>query len=131
MSEIRPAHLLRRTLGLAAVPTLLLTAAACGGDDGGGGSSFCDAANEVDSTFDSVDDPTSEEYSAAIDRLKELDPPAEIADDWDLMVEMLDRITEIDPTDPGAAEELDFDEAQAAADRVGTYLEEECGIETE
>jgi hypothetical protein len=131
MSAIRSVHLLRRTVGLAAVPTLLLTVAACGGDDGGGNSSFCDAANEVDETFDSVDDPASAEYRAAIDQLEALDPPAEIADDWDLMVEMLGRLTEIDVNDPEATAGLNLDEADAAADRVATYLEEECGIETE
>lgn len=125
MSEIRPAHLLHRTLGPAAVSALLLAAAACGGD--GGDSSFCDAANEVNDTFDSIDDPATEEYSAAVDRLAELDPPSEIADDWAVMVQMLDGIAEIDVNDPEAADDLA--EAESAANRVGTYLDEECGIE--
>ncbi len=134
MHTTRSTHLLRRMVGLAAVPALLLTAAACGDDDdsagggGGDGAEFCEQARTLDERFADVSDPTGDEFGAAIQAFTELDPPAAIAEDWETMVASLQAFEDIDFSDPEALDESNFADAEAASDRVTTYMEEECGI---
>jgi hypothetical protein len=133
MLTTRSPHLLRRLAGLLAVPALLLTAAACGDDDdSAGGGSFCDQARSLEAQFEDIDDPTSEEFSAALDAIRDMDPPAEIAEDWETMVSALDVFNDIDieNPDPSVLEEFEAEAAnmEAASERVGTYMEEECGF---
>lgn len=131
MHPTRSIPLLRRALGLAAVPALLVTAAACGDSDGGGGdtASFCDRFQELDERYSGIDDPTDEDFTDAIDEIAELDPPAEIEDDWNTMIEAFRSFADIDVSDPEALADVDFTEAEAASDRVDSYLSEECGID--
>jgi hypothetical protein len=133
MHTTRSTYLLRRMVGLAAVPALLLTAAACGDDDdsAGGGASFCDAANDMNDRFDTIDDPTSDEFGEALDAIRSLDPPAEIAEDWETMVGAFENLSDVDLEDPEALANLDIGELEAASERVSTYMEEECGITSE
>jgi hypothetical protein len=123
--------LARRIVGLAAVPALLAGLAACGDDDEGAGGDFCEQARSVDSAFDEIDDPSSADFSEAIDRLQEMDPPAEIAEEWDQLMSSLDAFEDIDleNPDPEALAELDTEEMQEASDKVDEYMSEECGIE--
>jgi hypothetical protein len=117
---------------MAAVPALLLGFAACGDDDdSAGGGGFCDQADSLNQTFDEVDDPTSAEFSEALDRIRAMDPPAEIADDWDQLVSALDAFEDIDleNPDPEALAAFDSEEMQQASDRIDEYMSEECGIE--
>lgn len=130
MHTSRPT-LARRALGLAAVPALLVALAACGDDDDSAGGGFCDQAESLNETFNETDDPTSEQFGEALDRIRALDPPAEIADDWNQLVTALDGLEDIDleNPDPEALAALDTEEMQQASDRVDEYMSEECGIE--
>ena len=132
MPITRSPHVLRRVLGLTAVPALLLTAAACGDDDDSAGGSFCDQARSVEERFDEIQDPTTEEFGAALDAIRDMDPPAEIADDWNTMVSALDVFNDIDleNPDPNALAEFEAEaaEMEAASERVSTYMQEECGF---
>ena len=134
MKSSRPT-LARRVLGLAAVPALVIGFAACGDDDdsdsASGGGDFCDQADSLDDTFESIDDPTSEQFSEALDRIRSMDPPAEIADDWEQLVSALDGLEDIDleNPDPEALAGFDTEAMQQASDRVDEYMSEECGIE--
>lgn len=130
MTISRPT-LARRVLGMAAVPALLLGFAACGDDDDSAGGGFCDQADSLNQTFDEVDDPTSAEFGEALDRIRAMDPPAEIADDWDQLVSALDAFQDIDleNPDPEALAAFDSEEMQQASDRIDEYMSEECGIE--
>jgi hypothetical protein len=125
--------LARRIVGLAAAPALLLAFAACSDDDGGdsAGGNFCDQARSLDTAFDDVDDPTSAEFGEALDRIRSMDPPAEIADDWNQMVSALDGLEDIDleNPDPEALADFDTEAMQQASDNVDAYMSEECGIE--
>jgi len=129
MHTSRPT-LARRVLGLAAVPALMVGFAACGDDDSAGGG-FCDQAESLNETFDEIDDPTSEQFGDALDRIRAMDPPEEIADDWNQLVTALDGLEDIDleNPDPDALAALDTEEMQQASDRVDEYMSEECGIE--
>jgi hypothetical protein len=137
MTTSRPT-LARRALGLAVVPALLVALAACGDDDDSDGASgdgasgdFCDQAESLNETFDEVEDPTSEQFADALDRIRSMDPPEEIADDWNQLVSALEGIEDIDleNPDPEALAALETEEVEAAGDRVDEYLSEECGIE--
>ena len=132
MTTSRPT-LPRRALGLAAVPALLVGLAACGDDDddSASGGDFCDQAESLNETFEQIDDPTSAEFGEALDRIRAMDPPEEIADDWNQLVQALEGFEDIDleNPDPEALAALDSEEMQAAGARVDDYLAEECGIE--
>ena len=96
-----------------------------------GGGDFCDQADSLNDTFDSIDDPTSDQFSEALDRIRSMDPPAEIADDWEQLVSALDGLEDIDleNPDPEALAGFDTEAMQEASDRVDAYMSEECGIE--
>jgi hypothetical protein len=130
METTHPRPLLRRAAALAAVPAMLLGLAACGDDDDDSASAddFCDQANEIDQEFAAVDDPSSDDFSEALDALREMDPPEEIADDWDQLVEAMESLEDVDVDDPDALAEFDAEELQAASDRIDTFMEEECGL---
>jgi hypothetical protein len=78
----------------------------------------------------------------AVEAMREVDAPAEIADDWEAIVSstesILDAVDELDLSDPeSAAQQLEHlstqleEDAAAfeeAGDRVDEYLSEECGI---
>ncbi|HKY68290.1 MAG TPA: hypothetical protein VJM49_18035, partial [Acidimicrobiales bacterium] len=91
--------LARRIVGLAAVPALLVGLAACGDDDdSAGGGGFCDDARSMDESLADVDvsDTSSAGFDDAIEAMSNLDPPAEIADDWNTMVESLQSLADVD-----------------------------------
>jgi hypothetical protein len=125
MYTTRSTHLLRRLVGFAAVPALLLTAAACGDDDDSAGSSgsFCEKAKQLDEEFADSGTDESPDMNAALAAFGELDPPAEIADEWDTMLGTIRDGDAFDPTDSEAVAEF-----EAASEKVNTYMEEECGI---
>jgi hypothetical protein len=125
MRSTRPTHLLSRLAVLAASPTLL-TATACGGDDGSAGDlrEFCDQATALDERFSDTEDVTSSDFGEAIEAFTELEPPDEIADEWDTMLGSFQGSAAIDPADPEVVEET-----RAASDRVNTFMEEECGLD--
>lgn len=126
--------------------------AACGDDDdsggadgsgGGGGdaASFCDDARDLDERFAGIGEDFDPESLAEVrNTLADLDAPAEIEDDFETLVDgfdvLIEALEDIDINDPEALQELgglaeEFEESEAAADRIGTFLEEECGIESD
>ena len=127
----------RRTLltRLAFAATLLALGAllaSCGGDDdddggGGGGSdtaSFCD---EVKSILTSDNDQGGAEEQArrfqdAIERLQKVEPPEDISEDWNMVM---------DAWDAEEAADVDLEATQKAGRRVQTYLGEECDLTEE
>lgn len=139
----------RKIFGATAASALLLTLAACGdddddaagtdtaaaanddGDDDGGDSSgggdFCADAQQLFEAADTIDE------DEAIEAIRQLDPPDEIADDWTTMVAILDELASADPSDPDAAEAQAeaLEGAQEASENVTEYLQGECGIDDE
>jgi hypothetical protein len=113
-----------RLFGLAALLFVLALLASCGGDDDGGGggtAAFCD---EVESILASDDnggglEQQSEQVRDAIRDLQKLDPPEEIADDWNTVMDAYDA------EDPG---DVDLETVQKSGRRVTTFLRDECGI---
>ena len=71
-----------------------------------------------------------------------IDPPSEIADDWDTLIEGIDAVIEVfegvdfeDPEallalqDEFAEVEESFGDVEGASERIEEYVSEECGIE--
>jgi hypothetical protein len=120
------------------------------------GGDFCAQVSEADRFFSSFDDDTDvqdpAEVSAMIrqarDTLDAIDPPAEIAADWNQLVgavgELADLFERVDFSDPQSLANLEddpelleefltieqrFEGVEEAGDRVADYVREECGIE--
>jgi hypothetical protein len=131
---------MRRTLiALVAVGTLVLGACGDGGDDdsasgdaaaqsGGGGSSeeFCSTISELmaASTSEGADP------QAARERVANLDPPAEIADEWGQYMDLMQASAALDPNDPEAQAQYQqqVDATNEASLAVNDYLTNQCGI---
>jgi hypothetical protein len=130
---------MRRTLiGLAVAGAILV--AGCGGDDdddGGGGNgstasgdsateSFCEDFRNYDQQFNDDPEASEEEVVAAI---RSLEPPEEIKDDFDTLLEGLDQLQSVDTDDPEAAAALQEEMAQytEASTNIQTFVDENCG----
>jgi hypothetical protein len=96
---------------------------------GGGGGGFCDEASQLFQTTSGLD--PNEQLDAA----DALEPPEEIADDWNKLIdgsrEAAESTADFDPNDPEASEQFqeEYEELMAATTNVYTYLGEECGLE--
>jgi hypothetical protein len=141
--------------GTAAVVLLV----GCGGGDSSTGSSatssaaesttaagaddFCTQAAGIDTRVDSAladlgpgDPSLPDAFRQIAAELRGIDPPDEIAADWDALAGGLDRIgdavADIDITDPDSLAALDDIEGDlsTASSNVQKYLREECGIDT-
>jgi hypothetical protein len=111
----------------------LLTAAGCGGDDDDSTSSesieeFCDGFNEVNEQFSNIDVTDPGELENALDMLRDLDPPEEIADEYQTVLDGFQRLSEIDITDQDEVAEVqeDLPDAEEAFNTVGQFVEDEC-----
>ena len=113
--------------------------AACGGDgDDGATEQFCDEYTAVEDELADVDFEDPEALTDAIDRLSELDPPDEIADEFRAVIELNQEIysasDEIDVSDPDAAAQLQEEFAERAealeeeSEKLDDFLTEECGV---
>jgi hypothetical protein len=121
----------RFVAGLAVVG--LLMAAGCGDDDGGASSEeireFCDGFNQINDQFSDINpvaDP--EALDDALDMLRDLEPPAEIADEYETVLDGFEALSEIDLNDPEEVAQVqeEFADAEEAFNAVGDFVEDEC-----
>ena len=78
-----------------------------------------------------ADDPeAAADPEVVLEAFEELDPPDEIADDFDAMLEASRNIADVDQSDPEAMADAqaEIESATEAQERVSAYLDEECGI---
>ena len=126
---------------LVAVAALVAAAAlpACGGgDDDSASESFCEEYRALEDELAGVDIEDPEAATEAFDRLAELDPPDEIADEFRAVVQLNQEIFSagegVDLSDPEAAAELQEQFSDRAAEleeesqAVEGFLTEECGV---
>jgi Asp-tRNA(Asn)/Glu-tRNA(Gln) amidotransferase C subunit len=123
---------MRRLVAGVAVVGLLM-AAGCGGDDDDSTSSesieqFCDGFNEVNERFSSIDVTDPGALDNALDMLRDLDPPEEIADEYQTVLDGFQKLSEIDITDQNEVAEVqeDLPDAEEAFNTVGQFVEDEC-----
>jgi hypothetical protein len=93
-----------------------------GGDD----SAFCDAFEEL------IGGGTDVSNDEALETIRSVEPPEEIADDYAIFVEQVEMLSNSDPNDPEAVEEFQErnEEFSEASDAVQGYVEDDCGIDT-
>jgi hypothetical protein len=159
---MRASRIVRGMSATAAV--LLLTACGGGSDDesassttsaapsstaasssaaAGSGSGFCSEAQtvlgEFGSSVSAATDPSQAEqqFRQAAEQIRGIEPPAEIADDWNTLADGLEKIAgtvagATDNNDPEAAAQFtaQVQDLQDSATGVATYLQQECGIQT-
>ena len=115
-----------RLASLATLLAIVAVLAACGDDDDDGGSgggdgggvsaeSFC---QEVKTIFTSQEGG-AQAFQNAIDRLQKVEPPDNIAEDWNQVM---------DAWDAKDASEVDLKATQKAGTRVQKFVREECGV---
>jgi hypothetical protein len=124
-----------RWAALALLGALSLVAAACGDDEdssssnggdeaaSGGGEDFCEAMQALDERFDD-EEPTQDDIEGILAEASELDPPAEIEESWNQMIDFMGEFVD----DPTAASEDQLTEFESASNEVDAYMEEECNI---
>lgn len=125
-----------RRFVVAVAVAALLVAAGCGDDDGGGGGAssqateeFCQGFNRINEQFSDINPVTNPQaLREALDMLRELDPPEEIADEYETVLKGFERLSKIDVTDQDAVNEVrdELPEAEDAFNTVGDFVEREC-----
>jgi len=103
---------------------------------------FCSQAAEIDKRVESAlsdladDDPSvADAFQKVGEELRGIQPPDEIASDWDALSAGLDRMAaafaDFDITDPDTLAALEGAQGDLtkASDNVETYLRDTCGIE--
>ena len=129
---------MRRTLiGLVVAGAILV--AGCGGDDdddaGGDNASgsndpatesFCEDFRNYDRQFNEDPEADEEDVVAAI---RSLEPPDEIKDDFETLLDGLDRLQSVDTNDPEAQAALQEEMAQytEASTNIQAFVDENCG----
>lgn len=99
---------------------------------------FCDDVEEVDAELGESANP-----EARVAALSDIDPPSDIANDWETMVELMVEVSEaspdgeaddadVDAEDLETLEQLDerIEEFNVAFSRVERYLSTECDLST-
>jgi hypothetical protein len=158
---MRPSLTACRTGLSVAAAVVLLTA--CGGSDdtassasskagssasesSAADSKFCTEAAAIQknlgTTLEDSQDPTAlpQALQEAAAQIRAIDPPAEIADDWNRLADGAEKISQafasIDINDPNALATLEQKIGElgtglsTASTRVDNYLREKCGIDT-
>lgn len=126
-------------IGALALCSILL---GCGGDDaadgtdtaGGGGdgsaAAFCERLDSLEAELDVADGdvPDEGQLEGLVVALRELDPPAPIADDFAELLDAYDVLTRIEAGDEQAAADLDdqFQEFSEAGQRVDDWTSANC-----
>ena len=127
---------MRRFVAGVAVGVLLI-AAGCGDDDDGDGAGassqateeFCQGFNRINEQFSDINPVTNPgALREALDMLRDLDPPDEIADEYETVLKGFERLSKIDVTDQDAVNEVrdDLPRAEEAFNTVGDFVEEKC-----
>jgi hypothetical protein len=144
-----------RSVSAVSAAVLLLTACSGGGGDDTSGSAseksaagttaaagdFCSRAADLDERVDAAvasrdDASVPDAFRDLATELRGIEPPAEIAADWETQADgldqMADALAELDLTEPDSFAKLEELGAglSTASDNVGTYLEANCGIDT-
>lgn len=95
---------------------------------------FCDGARALYDQFISagINDPANPAVQEVFAAAQELSPPAEIAVDWQTILDSLEPLVsgQVDVQDPAAMAQFGQEAAANAAayERVGTYSNQTCGI---
>ncbi len=119
----------RAAAGVGAVAGAVVLLAACGDDDGGSGDSagaFCEEMVDVQADLGSLSTGDPAGFDSVVERLREVDPPAEIAESYEAVVDAYATLAdEGGLTDPAAQETVVA--AQEHATELTEYIADNCG----
>jgi hypothetical protein len=103
-----------------------LTMAACSnGDDDEADQSFCDDFSHAQDELAQVTEPTPDNVQHLVEHLEGIDPPADIQEPYDNLLDTYRQIADGTPlTDPGLASGLA--DTQTNLDQIQTYVSDNC-----
>lgn len=102
------------------------------GGSGGSAQQFCEEFQALDEQF--ANDPeAANDPAAVLAALEDLDPPDEVADDFQQLIEVSRVQSELDAQDPEAVEEFQglVEESSGAQERFAAFVDEECAVDDE
>lgn len=103
-----------------------------GSESGGSVEDFCTEFNALNEQFSDAE--AAEDDAAVLDALRSLDPPDEIRDDFELIVEATEAFSEVDPEDTDALDDIqtEFEDRGAveASGNVETFITDNCGSDS-
>lgn len=106
-----------------------------GADDGddadgnGAAVAFCEDLDALEDEFAGETAlPSDEQLGQVVEQLRQLDPPSEIADDFQELLDAYDVLAQVELGDPEAIAELEdqLEGFEAAGQRIDTWAEENC-----
>jgi hypothetical protein len=119
----------RAAAGVGAAAGAVVLLAACGDDDGGSSDSadtFCEEMVDVQADLGSLSTGDPAGIESVVDRLREVDPPAEVAEAYEAVVDAYATLADGDGlTDPAAQETVVA--AQEHATELTEYVADNCG----
>lgn len=110
---------------LAIIAITIVAAAGCGGD-GGSTESFCEDLTEVRTHLDALDQNDPDALDEAVAALDGIDPPSEISDAYDNVLELYKIMAENDAsvTDPNIATR--FADLREDITKIDDFTTENC-----
>lgn len=102
-------------------------------DDAGGNgaaAAFCERLNALEAEFaEETAVPTDDQLEQVADELRQLDPPSEIAGDFQELLEAYDVLAQVELGDPEAIADLEeqLEGFEAAGQRIDDWTDENCG----
>jgi hypothetical protein len=115
--------------------TLAVTVVGCGGGGGGGSAkAFCEEFRPINDRADEVfasAEPDPAQVGDLVDQMGELDPPDEIAEDFDLVREAFGLLIAAYDGDTDATAELEqrTEEFDAADEHLEPFMRDTCDLD--
>jgi hypothetical protein len=133
-------HSMVKSLAAAMILGGVVVAGCSGDDDGGGGggggaddgqaapSGFCEGAQEVSDLI--AEAAGAQDVAAIVGQMEQIDPPEDISDDWETMVDIFNTVAQAGTETSGEIPDapVDQEQAVAASDNVNSYIQDECGF---
>jgi hypothetical protein len=115
----------RRTTGAALAAVLALGLGACGGG-GDGAQNFCDELTDANEQLAEIAQASPDQIDEIVDALNDIEPPGEIDDAYNNVLDLYRRIADGDAalTDPALA--TDFANVQTELQQIQDFTSEEC-----
>lgn len=126
----RPRRLAAVLSRICAVTVLACGAAACGGGGAVSVEDFCASMDRVNVNLDSrgfFESAENDDVAPALEAVKDIDPPEEIAAQWATVIEGTEKAAEMESGDGGRFEKTP--ESGRAADRILEYVDVQCSVD--
>jgi hypothetical protein len=115
-----------RTTGVALAAVLALGLGACGGGGDDGAPDFCDELTDANEQLADIAQASPNQVGDIVDALEDIDPPGEVEDAYNNVLDLYRRIADGDAalTDPALA--TDFANVQTDIQQIQDFTADEC-----